>query len=110
MPGLATEMSCMPRVGAAVTVSAGPRDLHCPGRSATMGLLESPPMFADDNSSSRRAMRRAKSEERAREARREEILATLRRLRDVSGDLAEQDAEARRARRRDVLDRYPPQY
>ncbi len=67
-------------------------------------------MFADDNSSSRRAMRRARHEERAREARREEILATLRRLRDVSGDLSEQDAAARRARRRDVLDRYPPQY
>lgn len=67
-------------------------------------------MFADDNSSYRRAMRRAKTEERAREARRAEILATLRKLKDEAEDPAVQAAKERSARRKDILDRYPPLY
>ena len=48
-----------------------------------------PPLFADDNSSYRRAMRKAEKDARAREQRRSEILETLRRLRDKSGDPAD---------------------
>ncbi len=67
-------------------------------------------MFADDNSSSRRAMRRARTEESAREQRRAEILDTLRKLKEDAGDPAAQAAAERLARRKDVLDRYPPLY
>lgn len=67
-------------------------------------------MFADDNSSYRRAMRRAKAEERARETRRAEILDTLRRLREDASDPGAQAARERDARRREVIDRYPPLY
>jgi hypothetical protein len=69
-----------------------------------------PPLFADDNSSYRRAMRRAEEEAREREARREQILATLRRLREKAADPAELAAEERAARHRELLERYPPLY
>jgi hypothetical protein len=69
-----------------------------------------PPLFADDNSSYRRAMRRAEAQEKEREARREQILATLRRLREKAGDPAELAAEERAERHRDLLERYPPLY
>jgi hypothetical protein len=53
-------------------------------------------------------MRRAEREERAREERRREILATLRRLKEEAGDSALL-AERERARRHaDLLERYPP--
>lgn len=55
-------------------------------------------------------MRRAEREERERERRRDEILATLRRLRDTAGDPAEQAAEERRRRHRELLERYPAQW
>lgn len=67
-----------------------------------------PPLFADDNSSYRRAMRKAEKDARAREQRRSEILETLRRLRDQSGDPAELAAEERSRRHRELLERYPP--
>lgn len=70
--------------------------------------MPAPPLFADDNSSYRRAVRRAEREERARERRRHEILATLRRLKEEAGDQALL-AERERARRHaDLLERYPP--
>ena len=66
------------------------------------------PLFADDNSSYRRAARRAEREERAREERRREIMETLRRLKDEAAD-AELQASRERARRHaDLLERYPP--
>jgi multidrug resistance efflux pump len=66
------------------------------------------PLFADDNSSYRRAARRAEREERVREERRREIMATLRRLKEEAGDTAVV-AERERARRHaDLLERYPP--
>lgn len=55
-------------------------------------------------------MRRAEREERERERRREEILATLRRLRDTANDPAELAAQERRQRHRDLLERYPKQW
>jgi hypothetical protein len=67
-------------------------------------------MFADDNSAYRRAVRRAEQEERERARRREEILATLRRLREKAHDPAELAAEERAARHRELLERYPPLY
>jgi len=67
-----------------------------------------PPLFADDNSSYRRAMRRADQDARERELRRNEILETLRRLRDKSGDPAELAAEERSRRHKELLERYPP--
>ena len=67
-----------------------------------------PPLFADDNSSYRRAIRRAAREEREREDRRSKILATLRRLKEEAGNEAHL-AERERARRHaDLLERYPP--
>jgi hypothetical protein len=70
--------------------------------------MPSPPLFADDNSSYRRAVRRAEREEKVREERRQQILATLRRLKEEAGDpaaLAERDRARRHA---DLLERYPP--
>lgn len=55
-------------------------------------------------------MRRARTEESAREQRRAEILDTLRKLKEDAGDPAAQAAAERLARRKDVLDRYPPLY
>jgi hypothetical protein len=70
--------------------------------------MPSPPLFADDNSSYRRAIRRAAREEREREDRRSKILATLRRLKEEAGNEAHL-AELERARRHaDLLERYPP--
>jgi hypothetical protein len=67
-----------------------------------------PPLFADDNSSYRRAVRRAEREEREREERRRKILETLRRLKEESADVSLL-AERERARRHaDLLERYPP--
>lgn len=68
------------------------------------------PLFADDNSSYRRAMRRAEAETKRREARREEILQTLRRLRETAADPAHMAEQERSRRHRDILDRYPPLY
>lgn len=68
------------------------------------------PLFADDNSSYRRAARRAEREERERELRRREIMETLRRLKEEAADSSVQ-AERERARRHaDLLERYPPLY
>ena len=73
-----------------------------------IGRMPSPPLFADDNSSYRRAIRRAAREEREREDRRSKILATLRRLKEEAGNEAHL-AESERARRHaDLLERYPP--
>ena len=77
-------------------------------RSATVLRMPSPPLFADDNSSYRRAMRRQQEEERIREARRSEILATLRRLKAEAGDTALVAERERKRRHADLLDRYPP--
>lgn len=67
-----------------------------------------PPLFADDNSSYRRATRKAEREEKVRERRRREIMDTLRRLKEEAGDPG-MEAERERARRHaDLLDRYPP--
>jgi len=81
-----------------------------PTRSLPSGRMASGPLFADDNSSYRRAMRRAESEARAREERRQQILATLRRLREKAQDPAALAAEERAARHRAMLERYPPLY
>lgn len=70
--------------------------------------MGSPPLFADDNSSYRRAMRRAEREERARQERRQEIMATLRRLKQEADDPAVLAARERSRRHADLLDRYPP--
>jgi hypothetical protein len=53
-------------------------------------------------------MRRADKDARERELRRTEILETLRRLRDKSGDPAELAAEERSRRHKELLERYPP--
>ena len=75
---------------------------------ATFRGMPSAPLFADDNSSYRRAVRRAEREERVREERRRQILATLRRLKEEAGN-TEIVAERERARRHaDLLERYPP--
>ncbi len=66
------------------------------------------PLFADDNSSYRRAMRRADQDEKARAQRRHEILETLRRMRDKTHDPAEIAAEERSRRHKELLERYPP--
>jgi len=76
-------------------------------RSATLGGRMSP-LFADDNSSYRRAMRRQEAEAKRREERREQILETLRRLREKAADPAELAAEERAHRHREMLERYPP--
>lgn len=70
--------------------------------------MGSPPLFADDNSSYRRAMRRAEREERARQERRREIMATLRRLKQEAADPAVLAARERARRHADLLERYPP--
>jgi hypothetical protein len=67
-----------------------------------------PPLFADDNSSSRRAARREAELAKARERRRDKILETLRRLKDEAGDPAALAAEERARRHQEMLDRYPP--
>lgn len=80
----------------------------CTG-SATVRRMGAP-LFADDNSSYRRAVRRAEREERERERRRREIMDTLRRLKRETGDES-LIAERERARRHaDLLERYPPLY
>jgi hypothetical protein len=66
------------------------------------------PLFADDNSSYRRAMRRADQDAKDREQRRHEILETLRRLRDESQDPAAIAAAERSRRHKELLERYPP--
>lgn len=76
--------------------------------SATVLRMSAPPLFADDNSSYRRVMRRRQEEERVREARRREILATLRRLKEEAGDTALMAERERQRRHADLLDRYPP--
>ncbi len=43
-----------------------------------------------------------------REARRREILATLRRLKEEAGDLALMAERERKRRHADLLERYPP--
>ncbi len=68
------------------------------------------PLFADDNSSYRRAARKAEREAVERERRRTQIMATLRRLKEEAGDA---ELEARRERQRrhaELLDRYPKLY
>ncbi len=57
------------------------------GRGAGRALryppgMASPPLFADDNSAYRRAVRKAEREAREKARRRSDILATLRRLKD----------------------------
>jgi hypothetical protein len=74
---------------------------------ATLGV-RMPPLFADDNSSYRRALRRADTDARAREQRRTEILETLRRLRDNSNDPTAVAAAERLRRHKELLERYPP--
>lgn len=66
------------------------------------------PLFADDNSSYRRAARKEAEKERQREQRREEILETLRRLKDESNDPAVVAAQERARRHAELLERYPP--
>jgi hypothetical protein len=68
------------------------------------------PLFADDNSSYRRAQRREAQVEKEREQRREQILATLRRLRDSAVDPAAIADQERKRRHQDLLERYPPLY
>ena len=75
---------------------------------ANVDRMPAPPLFADDNRSYRRAMRRAQEEEKIREARRSEILATLRRLKEEAGDTALMAERERKRRHADLLDRYPP--
>lgn len=66
------------------------------------------PLFADDNSSSRRAARREAELAKARERRRDEILETLRRLKDEAADPATLAAQERARRHAELLERYPP--
>ena len=70
--------------------------------------MPSPPLFADDNSSYRRAARRAEPAERVREERRRQILATLRRLKEEAGDESIVAERERARRHQDILERYPP--
>ena len=72
--------------------------------------MASPPLFADDNSAYRRAARRAQQEAEQKEARRREILATLRRLKDEAADPALVEARERERRHAALLERYPPLY
>lgn len=65
-------------------------------------------MFADDNSAYRRAARREAEAQAAKDRRREEIIATLRRLRDEARDEELQRARERARRHAALLDRYPP--
>jgi hypothetical protein len=67
-----------------------------------------PPLFADDNSSFRRAVRKAEHEARKRDERRSEILSTLRRLKEESADHSLLAARERARRHADLLQRYPP--
>ncbi|MEQ8834603.1 MAG: hypothetical protein RIB67_09190 [Miltoncostaeaceae bacterium] len=68
------------------------------------------PLFADDNSAYRRAARRAEKEEQARARRRDEIMETLRRLKEEADDASLQDERERARRHADLMDRYPPLY
>lgn len=70
--------------------------------------MSTPPLFADDNSAYRRAAKREQEKERARAARREEIMETLRRLKEESGDNDAQQDRERAQRHADLLERYPP--
>jgi hypothetical protein len=78
------------------------------GRFATFPGMPSAPLFADDNSSYRRAARRAEREQRLREQRRREIMATLRRLKEEADDSAVLAERERAKRHADLLERYPP--
>ena len=53
-------------------------------------------------------MRRAEREERVREERRRQILATLRRLKEEAGDMEVVAQRERACRHADLLERYPP--
>jgi hypothetical protein len=75
---------------------------------ATLSRVPSSPLFADDNSSFRRAVRKAEREARKRDERRREILATLRRLKEESADHSLLAARERARRHADILERYPP--
>ena len=72
--------------------------------------MASPPLFADDNSAYRRAARKAEREAKEKAARRSEILATLRRLKDEADDPTLVQARERERRHAALLDRYPPLY
>jgi predicted ribosome quality control (RQC) complex YloA/Tae2 family protein len=65
-------------------------------------------MFADDNSAYRRVARREAEVQAQKERRREEIMATLRRLREEAQDEEFQRAQERARRHADLLARYPP--
>jgi len=67
-------------------------------------------MFADDNSTYRRAARKKEREERTRRQRRASIMATLRRLRDEARDPSMLAAKDRERRHQEMLERYPPLY
>lgn len=65
-------------------------------------------MFADDNSAYRRVARREAEAQAQKDRRREEIMATLRRLREEAQDADFQRAQERARRHADLLERYPP--
>jgi len=65
-------------------------------------------MFADDNSAYRRVARREAEAEKQKSRRREEIMTTLRRLREEAQDEDLQRARERARRHADVLARHPP--
>jgi len=65
-------------------------------------------MFADDNSTYRRAAKKKEREERQRRQRRASIMATLRRLKDEARDPAILAAKDRERRHQEMLERYPP--
>jgi hypothetical protein len=65
-------------------------------------------MFADDNSAYRRVARREAEKQAQKDKRREEIMATLRRVREEINDEELQRAQARARRHADLLARYPP--
>lgn len=72
--------------------------------------MATPPLFADDNSAYRRQLRRQEREERQREARRSEILDTLRRLKAEAEDPTAVDRRERARRHAEMLERYPKQW
>jgi hypothetical protein len=65
-------------------------------------------MFADDNSAYRRVARKEAAAQAQKDQRREEIMATLRRLREEAQDEEFQRAQQRARRHADLLARYPP--
>jgi len=65
-------------------------------------------MFADDNSTYRRAAREKKREEKRRKARRASIMATLRRLKQEADDPSVLASKERNKRHDELLDKYPP--